>query len=223
MKKQFILFGCMLFFIMSVLQADETKTPDIPDTIQPFAVCAPASAQAQATLDKVQSLLNYQGESIILCRSITIPTLAAWTKLVRMEQHPYVNWKKLPVTQRYISYNPLYMEQLELAQGEVISHALIARQVGHHIKQHTDYKLPISGLDQTPAQVAIADYYAGFILAKLSLSAEQLSQAQQVIFNLSEYPEVTILEQRQRLLLEGWHKAGGTPTTLPDININQRW
>lgn len=223
MKAIQLLLTCSLLLVLFSANAGEAKTPEIIDTIKPFEFCAPASIHAQEALNRISKMLDYQGEAITLCRSITIPTLAAWSKLLRMEQHPYVNWKKLPITKPYINYNPLYLEQVEEAQGEVIAYALLARQVGHHIKEHPNYQTPLAGLDPSPAHIAIADYFAGVVLAKLSLSAEQLGQAQNIIFNLAEYPEVTILEQRQKLLLQGWVKAGGEATTLPNVALTQRW
>lgn len=214
---------CILLNTLTLAHAREAKVPDIIESTKPFAICTPASRHAQQTLEQVTQQLNYQGDAITLCRSISIPTLAAWSKLLRMEQHPYVNWKKLPVTKPYISYNPLYLELLETAQGTAVVYALLARQVGHHIKAHTDYQTPLTGLDPSPAQMVEADYFAGFMLAKQGLTSRQLAEAQQIIFNLTEYPEATRLSQRQQQLLQGWHNGGGPSTTLADIKITQQW
>jgi len=223
MKKiAFILFITLLNMLASA-HARETKASEIIDSIKPFEICAPASRHAQQTLEYVTQQLNYQGEAITLCRSTSLPTLAAWSKLLRLEQHPYVNWKKQPITKPYISYNPIHLEQLEQTHGKQIVYALLARQVGHHIKEHTDYQTPLAGLDPAPAHTAIADYFAGFILAKQGLTSAQLAAAQQLIFNLSEYPEVTILKQRQKILLQGWKRGGGATTILTDIKITQQW
>ncbi len=216
-------FALLMLACSAALEASETDEKEIFDSIQPFSICAPASSHAQKVLDYVTQQLNYQGEKITLCRATSIPSLAAWSKLVGMKQHPYVSWKKEPVTAPYISYNPLFMEQLEQAQGEVIAYALMARQVGHHIKLHTDYQTPLAGLDPNPAQVAIADFYAGYFLAKQELSPEHLGAIQQTIFSLTEYPEASILAQRQRLLLQGWEQGGGSITQLPELIINQLW
>ena len=222
MKKSLLLLG-MLLATLSNLHANEENEPLIDDSIKPFESCAPASEHAQQVLDYLVELFEYQGDPVTLCRSTTTPSLMSWSKLVGMEQHPYVSWKKKPVTKPYINYNPHYMEQLELAQGELIVYALMARQLGHHIKQHTDYQTPLVGLAPPLSQVAEADYFAGYFLAKQQISPEYLTRIQQSIFGLSESPDATTLEQRQRLLIEGWTKGGGEAFTLTKPKVSLLW
>lgn len=223
MKRLLPLVALLLTFACTNISASENEEPTIYDTVKPFEACAPASRHALKVLDYIVTLLEYQGESITLCRATTVPTIAAWSKLVELRQHPYVKWKKEPITKPYISYNPLYLEQLEMAQGELITYAIMARHVGHHIKQHTNYLKPLDGLAPPPAQVAIADYFAGYFLAKQEIDPQHLHLIQQSIFALTEFPEATILEQRQRLLLQGWEKGGGQATTLNKPKIDQLW
>ncbi|MCF6218106.1 MAG: hypothetical protein L3J62_11170 [Gammaproteobacteria bacterium] len=203
--------------------ANEVKTPDIIDSIKPFESCEPASIYAQQALEKATQLIDYQGEEITLCRSLSIPTIAAWSKLLRMEKHPYVNWKKRPITAPHISYNPHYFEQLQTAQGDTIIYAVLAQQVGHHIKDHTNFKTPLAGLSPEPEKTAATDYYAGALFAQLKLSQAQLIQAQQALFSLTNPPTPAVLKQRQEQLLDGWVKGGGEPIELPDISPQQRW
>ena len=134
MKQTALILLITLLNMLASAHARETKASEIIDSIKPFEICPPASRHAQQTLEQVTQQLSYQGEAITLCRSTTIPTLAAWSKLLRLEQHPYVNWKKQPVTKPYISYNPIHLELLEHTHGKQIIFALLARQVGHHIK-----------------------------------------------------------------------------------------
>ncbi len=219
---QFIL-ACTLLLVQLNSHATTAKTDNIIDSIKPFDSCLPASTHAQQALKQITELLDYQGEAITLCRSTTIPTMAAWSKLLRMEKHPYVSWKKRPITTPHISYNPNYLRQLEGARGEVIAQALLARQVGHHIKKHTDYQTPLAGLAPTPAQETTTDYFVGVLLARLGLSGEQLAQAQDALFNLAKQPEEGILQQRQEQLMRGWIEGGGEPTILPEIALTSRW
>ncbi len=203
--------------------ASEAKTPDIIDSIKPLENCEPASIYAQQALDKTAQLLDYQGEKIILCRALSIPTITAWSKLVRMEKHPYVNWKKRPITTPHISYNPDYFEQLQTAQGDAVTYAVLAQHVGHHIKGHTHFETPLAGLTPEPEKIAAADYYAGVLFAQLGLNQEQLAQAQQALFNLTTQPTPAVLKQRQKQLLDGWVNGGGEPIELPDVAPQQRW
>ncbi len=218
-----IILASTLLLAPLATYASEVKTPDIIDSIKPFKNCEPASLHAQQALSKVTQLIDYQGEEITLCRSLTIPSIAAWSKLVRMENHPYVNWRKRPITAPYISYNPHYFEQLQVAQGDAVVYAVLAQQVGHHIKGHTNFQTPLAGLSPKPEKIAAADYFAGALFARLELTHQQLVQAQQRFFNLAEQPTAHTLKQRQNVLLDGWIEAGGEPLALPDIAPQQRW
>ncbi len=218
-----IILASGLLLTPLVTYASEAKTPDIIDSIKPFENCEPASLHAQQVLSRVTQLIDYQGEEITLCRSLSTPSIAAWSKLVRMEKHPYVNWKKRPITAPFISYNPHYFEQLHIAQGDAVIYAVLAQQVGHHIKEHTNFQTPLAGLSPEPEKIVAADYFVGTLFARLELSHEQLVQAQQRFFNLAEQPSASVLKQRQRALLDGWRRAGGEPSALPDISPQQRW
>ncbi len=223
MKTTQLMLTCALLLVQLNSHAATAKAENIIDSIKPFDSCMPASAHAQQALKQITELLDYQGEAITLCRSTTIPTMAAWSKLRYMEKHPYISWKERPVTTPHISYNPNYLRQLEEARGEVVTQALLARQVGHHIKKHTDYQTPLAGLAPTPAQVTTTDYFVGVLLARLGLNGEQLAQAQDALFNLAEQPGEELLQQRQEQLLRGWIEGGGEPTTLPEIALTSRW
>ena len=71
--------------------------------------------------------------------------------------------------------------------------------------------------------MAVVDYFAGYFLARQEINPKHLDNIQHAIFSLTEFPEATILEQRQRLLLQGWVKGGGETITLGQPKSGQIW
>jgi len=201
----------LLLLLPGLLWAEPKQLPQ--QTINPFEDCAPATSYARQQLDRVLALLDYQGPAVVMCRSVFVPAMVAWSKLERMAPHPYINWKKLPVTTPYLSYNPYYLALLDRGEGgEILALALLAHQMGHHLKEHTDYLVPIQGLAPSAQQEIEADYYVGYALARLQVDREQLNRAQQYLFSLVDYPESGEYLHRSESMLQGWERAGGDRT-----------
>lgn len=222
----------VVFWLAStcVLGAEQKPAEQAVD-LDPFSECQPATPYARERLDKVLDLIVYKGPSITLCRTSLVPTIVAWAKLVSWQPHPYKSWQKVPVTELRISYNPLFMRQMEAGStNKYLLHAVIAHEVGHLIKKHVDFQNPSRGFKPTWEQNVEADYYSGHILARLGADASDLQSVQLLLYGMWEDLEHPQAMNRIKNLVQGWHDGGGEAVTpemldlLREIMANEvRW
>ncbi len=122
------------------------------------------------------------------------------------------------------------MRQMEFTSGnEFVTLSIFAHELGHHFYSHTDN---LNQISKHPwDKEAEADYYSGFVLAKLGANAKDLEQSQRLMFSM--WPSMTHPDSYKRIssLLKGW-KAGGGVGIIEDnlsniyLKINnelERW
>lgn len=222
-----VLAGLWLLCQPALAAEPNTEEPEL----DPFAECQPATPYARERLDKVLALLDYKGQPITLCRTSLVPTIVAWARLLSWQPHPYKAWQKVPVTELRISYNPLFMRQMEAgSSNKHLLHAVMAHEVGHLIRKHVDVQNPAKGFKPTWEQNVQADYYSGYILARLGADANGLQSAQLLLYGMWEDLEHPRAMDRINSLVQGWHDAGGEEVTpemldlLREIMANEvRW
>ena len=107
---------------------------------------------------------------------------------------------------KYILYNPVFITRInQIAKSDWSVIALLAHEIGHHVKRHTSRK---GG--SRPKLELQADEFAGFLLNKMGAT---LQQSQQVIYFIaSTKPSRTHPSRKERLaaIKKGWNEAANS-------------
>lgn len=104
---------------------------------------------------------------------------------------------------KIISYNPVFINSINsLAKDKWSACALLAHEIGHHLKGHTAGKK-----GSRPVFELEADEFAGYVLYKLGASLEQ---AQEVMFYIAKTEASKYYPNREARMLaieKGWNSA----------------
>lgn len=116
--------------------------------------------------------------------------------------------------QRYIIYDNAFLEGLDnYAQTKWASLSVMAHEMGHHYRNHV---VDLRG--STPAKEIEADYFSGYVMAKMGASLNEAMAAMQQI--ASERGSATHPAKGSRLtaISQGWNYAKGIvpPTNNPN-------
>ena len=118
--------------------------------------------------------------------------------------------------QRYIIYDNAFLESLDnYAQTRWASLSVIAHEMGHHYRNHV-----VDARGSTPPKEIEADYFSGYVMAKMGATLNESIAAMQRI--ASERGSTTHPAKANRLtaITQGWNYAKGisntgTPNTAP--------
>lgn len=125
---------------------------------------------------------------------------------------------------RYIIYDNAFLENLDsYARTKWASLSVMAHEMGHHYRNHV---VDLRG--STPAKEIEADYFSGYVMAKMGASLNEALAAMQQI--ASERASTTHPAKSNRLtaITQGWNYAKGigntsgnpTPTPAPQPQQN---
>lgn len=118
--------------------------------------------------------------------------------------------------QRYIVYDNAFLENLDnYARTKWASLSVMAHEMGHHYRNHV---VDVRG--STPAKEIEADYFSGYVMAKMGASLSEAMAAMQQI--ASERASSTHPAKSSRLtaITQGWNYAKGIGTTASNPNTN---
>jgi hypothetical protein len=111
---------------------------------------------------------------------------------------------------KLILYNPVFISWINTkTHDKWASVALLAHEIGHHIKKHTSRR---SG--SKPRLELAADEFAGYVLHKLGASLEQSQEVMYYISNEKGSSTHPGRADRLRAIQRGWSKAGLSSTYL---------
>ena len=116
--------------------------------------------------------------------------------------------------QRYIVYDNNFLENLDAyAKTKWASLSVMAHEMGHHYRNHV-----VSSSGSTPAKEIEADYFSGYVMAKMGASLNEALAAMQNI--ASERGSNTHPAKANRLeaITKGWNYAKGN--SQPENNSN---
>lgn len=116
--------------------------------------------------------------------------------------------------QRYIVYDNAFLENLDsYARTKWASLSVMAHEMGHHYRNHV-----VDARGSTPAKEIEADYFSGYVMAKMGASLNEAMAAMQNI--ASERASSTHPAKANRLtaITQGWNyaKGIGNPSTNPN-------
>lgn len=193
---------------MNQVQPQNWQSVDI------FLTLMNSSPYAIQQFQRVLNVSGYQGPPIYLLASFYVQSAVAISKPIYRSYNPSV----FSHYERYIVYNPNFMRHMEFTSGnEFVTLSIFAHELGHHFYGHADsvpaWNIPINYHQQEHT----ADYYSGFVLAKLGAKPADLESTQRLIF--STLPSETHPDSFNRIssIVKGWKDGGGIGIAVDDL------
>lgn len=186
---------------------------------QPVDLFYTLEKPSQYALHQFQRTMNvsgYQGSPIYLFASYFVQNAVAASKAIYKPFQPNV----LSHYERYLIYNPNFMKHMEFSSGsEYTTLSIFAHEIGHHFYGHADVS-NYWGLTLHPWEKETqADYYSGFVLAKLGAQPKDLETTQRLIFSM--WPSETHPDSFNRIssIVKGWKDGGGVAVAVDDLML----
>ena len=118
--------------------------------------------------------------------------------------------------QRYIVYDNAFLENLDNhAQTKWASVSVLAHEMGHHYRNHV-----IDRQGSTPPKELEADYFSGYVMAKLGASASEAAAAMEKIASARASSSHPAKADRIKAIVQGWNYAKGSTGTPTTTNPN---
>jgi hypothetical protein len=186
-----------LFFITSLLLVQFAHAQRVN---QCGFIIPPASAQSNFS-----SVYEAKGYVDRMLDSIN------WQENFTIREQPGINnaYATIQRNRRYIVYDNAFLESLDnYANTRWASLSVLAHEMGHHYRNHV-----ISASGSTPAKEIEADYFSGYVMAKMGSTLNEAVAAMQLI--ASERGSSTHPAKANRLtaITQGWNYAKGISTT----------
>ena len=106
---------------------------------------------------------------------------------------------------RYIIYDNDFLENLDGYAGtKWASISVLAHEMGHHYRNHV-----VDQQGSTPPKELEADYFSGYVMAKLGATASEAMAAMQKIASTRASSTHPAKADRLKSILEGWNYAKG--------------
>ncbi|HVF81581.1 MAG TPA: M48 family metalloprotease [Flavisolibacter sp.] len=110
---------------------------------------------------------------------------------------------------RYIIYDNDFLENLDsYANTKWASISVLAHEMGHHYRDHV-----VDRQGSTPPKELEADYFSGYVMAKLGASANEAMAAMQKIASSTASTTHPAKADRLKSILQGWNYASGVSNT----------
>lgn len=111
--------------------------------------------------------------------------------------------------QRYIIYDNSFLESLDGYAGtKWASISVLAHEMGHHYRDHV-----VDRGGSTPPKEIEADYFSGYVMAKLGASLAEARAAMEQIASPRASASHPAKGERLNAIAQGWNYANGTATT----------
>ncbi|MDQ3681758.1 MAG: M48 family metalloprotease [Bacteroidota bacterium] len=126
---------------------------------------------------------------------------------------------------RYIIYDNIFLENLDGYAGtKWASISVLAHEMGHHYRNHV-----VDRGGSTPPKEIEADYFSGYVMAKLGATANEAVAGMEKIASARASSSHPAKADRLKSILQGWNYAKGisnntsgnpTPTPAPQPQQN---
>ncbi len=111
--------------------------------------------------------------------------------------------------QRYIVYDNDFLENLDRYAGtKWASVSVLAHEMGHHYRNHV-----VDRQGSTPPKELEADYFSGYVMAKLGANATEAAVAMEKIASARASSSHPAKGDRIKAILNGWNYAKGLANT----------
>jgi hypothetical protein len=178
-----------------------------------FSTLQNPSPYAQNQFQHVLTVSGYQGMPIYLYSSFYAQNAMAVSKPIYQPFQPNV----LSHYERYIIYNPNFMRHMEFASGnQFVTLSIFAHELGHHFYGHAD----VANLGEAihpHYKECDAEYYSGFVLAKLGAKPADLELTQRLIFSMWSSETHPDSFKRISSIVKGWKAGGGVGIAEDDL------
>lgn len=113
--------------------------------------------------------------------------------------------------QRYIVYDNNFLENLDAyASTRWASISVLAHEMGHHYRNHV-----VDQQGSTPPKELEADYFSGFVMAKLGASLAEARAAMEKIASTRGSASHPARADRLAAIAQGWNGANGNTSSAP--------
>ena len=113
--------------------------------------------------------------------------------------------------QRYIVYDNEFLENLDAyARTKWASISVLAHEMGHHYRNHV-----VDQRGSTPPKELEADYFSGYVMAKLGATLNEAKAAMQQIASPTASSSHPAKADRLNSITQGWNYAWGKTNTNP--------
>lgn len=120
--------------------------------------------------------------------------------------------------QRFIVYDNRFLENLDRYAGtKWASISVLAHEMGHHYRNHV-----LSGEGSTPAKELEADFFSGYVMAKMGASLEEAKAAMSQIASPRASASHPAKADRLNAITNGWNDASGNIRKTPGNPEPQR-
>lgn len=148
-----------------------------------------------------------------------------WKENFRLQEQNGINNAYATVirNQRYIIYDNDFLESLDnYAQTKWASISVLAHEMGHHYRNHV-----LDARGSTPPKEIEADYFSGYVMAKLGATSGEANAAMEKIAAPVASASHPAKADRLNAISNGWRYAkgltqttGGTTSTVPQPQQN---
>lgn len=115
--------------------------------------------------------------------------------------------------QRYIVYDNAFLENLDAHAGtKWASISVLAHEMGHHYRNHV-----VDQRGSTPPKELEADYFSGYVMAKMGASLDEARAAMAKIASARASGSHPARADRLSAIAQGWNQANGASNTLPPV------
>ncbi len=115
--------------------------------------------------------------------------------------------------QRYIVYDNNFLENLDAHAGtKWASISVLAHEMGHHYRNHV-----VDRQGSTPPKELEADYFSGYVMAKMGASLDEARAAMSKIAAARGSGSHPGRADRLSAIAQGWNQASGTSNTVPPV------
>ncbi len=141
-----------------------------------------------------------------------------WKENFRLQEQNGINnaYATIIRNQRYIIYDNNFLEALdEYANSKWASISVLAHEMGHHYRNHV-----IDAQGSTPPKEIEADYFSGYVMAKLGSSVNEARAAMERIASPRASASHPAKADRLTAITNGWNYAQGLTNTSPGGNTS---
>lgn len=179
-----------------------------------FTTLIQPNSYALLLYQKVMNVSGYQGPQIYLFASYAIENAAAASKPIYQAFQPHM----FSHFERYIVFNPNFMKHMEFSSGsEFTALAILAHELGHHFYSHCDNVNPWLVSKHPWDKEIEADYYSGYVLAKLGATPSDLETTQRLMFSMWDTSTHPDSFKRISSIVKGWKDGGGIGVAVDDL------
>lgn len=141
-----------------------------------------------------------------------------WQQNFQLQEQNGINnaYATLIRNQRYIVYDNAFLENLDNHAGtKWASISVLAHEMGHHYRNHV-----IDQRGSTPPKEIEADYFSGFVMAKMGASLPEARAAMEKIASARGSSSHPARADRLAAIAQGWNAASGATATPPPVTTN---